>query len=142
MNPDPKAFIDEIEVVRKQAVEYAGFINRIKDRLSRAEKALAEKPAVPVLSSLVSDLQAMKSQPEQPAVSQLIQSLEQQLQKVRQHFKDSFPGDLRRSAKLDSLQFVNLQDGSVSAPSLWPRTFRRGLLPFIMRRWAWGRMFR
>jgi hypothetical protein len=67
VNPDAKTFIDELEVVRKQAVEYAGFINRIRDRISRAEKALAEKPTVvSVLSSLVSDLQAMKSQSEQP----------------------------------------------------------------------------
>ena len=130
MNPDPKAFIDEIDVVRKQTVEYAGFINRIKDRLSRAAKALAEKPAVPVLSSLVSDLQAMKSQPEQPAVLQLIQSLEQQLQKVRQHFKDSFPGDLRRECEAGQLQFVNLQDGCGVGPFFVALNFPKGIASF------------
>ena len=130
MNPDPKAFIDEIEVVRKQAVEYAGFINRIKDRLSRAEKALTEKPTVPVLSSLVSDLQAMKSQPEQPPVSQLIQSLEQQLQKVRQHFKDSFPADLRRECEAGQLQFANLQDGCGVGPFLVAPNFPKGIASF------------
>jgi hypothetical protein len=69
VNPDAKVFIDELDAVRKQAIEYAGFINKLKRRLSRAEKAFAEKPAiVSLLSGLVSDLQAMKSEPGQPAV--------------------------------------------------------------------------
>ncbi len=112
MNPDAKTFIEGVEAARKQALEYAGFINRLKSRLLRAEKALAEKPAIlSTLSKLISDLQAMKSQPDQPRVTQLIESLEQQLQKVRQRFHDSFPVELRQQCEAAQLHFVSLQDG-------------------------------
>lgn len=112
MIPDAKIICDELETVRKLADEYASFLRKLKDRLSRAEKALAEKPAiVSLLSTLVSDLQGMKSQPAQPAVSPLIQSLEQRLQNLRQRFKDSFPADLRQQCEAAHLPFASLPDG-------------------------------
>ena len=44
MNPDAKVFIDDIEAVKKRAVEYAGFINKLKDRLSPPRRHWPRNP--------------------------------------------------------------------------------------------------
>ena len=131
MNPDAKTFLDAIEIVRTQAAEYAGFFHKLKDRLTRAEKNLGEKSAIlSVVSALLSDLQAARALPEQPAVSQLIQSLEQQLQKARQHFTESFPADLRQECEAAHLHFANLQNGFGVGPFFVAPNFPKEIASF------------
>lgn len=131
MNPDAKVFIDDIEAVKKRAAEYAGFINKLKVRLSRAEKALAEKPVVAsVVSTLIADLQRMSPEPDRLAVSQLIQSLDQRLQPARQRLADSFPADLQQHCEAAHLQFSVVPDGFGVGPFLVIVTFPKETASF------------
>jgi len=131
VNPDAKVVSDELATVRNQANEYAVFLKKLKDRLARAEKALAEKPAiVSLLSALVSDLQGMKSEPPRPAVSQLVQSLEQRVQELRQRFQDSFPADLRQQCEAARLTFASLPDGFGVGPFQVTANFSKEIASF------------
>ena len=60
----------------------------------------------------------MSPEPEQLAVSKLIQSLDQRLQPVRQRIANSFPADLRQQCEAAHLQFSVLSDGFGVGPFL------------------------
>lgn len=126
MNPDAKIFIDEIDGVKKRASEYAGFIKKLKDRLSRAEKALAEKPGVASLvSTLITDLQRMNPEPERLAVSHLIQSLDERLQPLKGRLTDTFAPDLRQHCDVMHLPFLVVADGFGIGPFLAVANFSK-----------------
>jgi hypothetical protein len=111
-NPDAKASIEHIEAAERQAAEYSGFLKKLKMRLSRARKALASRPAAaPLVAGLVTDLQGMKAEPGRPAIQQLIELLEGQLQALRRRFQDEFTSDLRRGCEGAKLDFKALPDG-------------------------------
>lgn len=110
--PDADVFLTEVDAATERLSKYAAFITKLRDRLARAKKALAEKPAVSsVASSLLADLRELPSEPDRFDVLQLIRSLDQHLQKLRQRFTESFPADLRQACQSAHLEFTALPEG-------------------------------
>lgn len=111
-NPDSEVFLRKIEEAENQAKQYAAFIQKFKNRLSRTKKALASKPAVASpISALISDLDKLAPAPVPPSVAELSRSLEDELKKLQGRLRDSFPADLRNACDAARLAFSALADG-------------------------------
>jgi hypothetical protein len=112
VNPDAEIFLKKIEEAENQANQYAAFIKKLKARLSRTKKALASKPAVASqVSALVSDLEQLKPDPSAPSMAALSRSLDDELKKLQERLRDSFPSDLRNACEAAELPFTALPDG-------------------------------
>jgi hypothetical protein len=111
-DPDARAFIEKIEATEHQMAGYSGFLKKLKMRLSRTKKALASKPsAASQVAALVNDLNAMRDEPERPAVTHLIECLQGQLRTLHRRFQDDFPSQLRQGCESARLAFKPLNDG-------------------------------
>jgi hypothetical protein len=130
VNPDAKVFLEKIEPVRQQLVEYIGFFHKLKDRLVRSEKALASKDIIAnEVASLVSDLRSV-TPPALPSTSDLASRLEQELKRLQQQIAASFANELHSKCKATGMEFVPLPDGYGVGPFLVLADFSKGAASF------------
>ena len=116
-SPDAAVFLDRIAEVEHSVTAYAAYLKKLKSRLSRARKQLTSRPDIAAqMERLLSDLNALKPDPTPPVISELTDSVQGELKKLRHRLHESFPTSLHDACEAAGLDFSVVSDGFAVGP--------------------------
>src|SRR5687767_8709293 len=107
----------EIEQAEKAVIDRIKFLQKVRDRLSRARKQLESgKQAALALESLADDLRALPSEPAAPNIRELADSAAEEARNHNEHSEQSFFQEIRASAESAGLKAGRIGDAMIIGP--------------------------
>jgi len=118
----------EIEQAEKAVIDRIKFLQKVRDRLSRARKQLESgKQAALALESLADDLRALPSEPAAPNIRELADSAAEEARNHNEHSEQSFFQEIRASAESAGLKAGRIGDAMIIGPFQVEIDWKKGL---------------
>lgn len=116
-NSDIATFALAIEALEGKADEYVSFVKKLKGQISKAKTGLTRKPdTAKQIGALIAAIDDFKRVPETLCLKEFRDSLQNELDQLKDRVKSDFPGMLRDAATVNNLDFSQLSDGFSIGP--------------------------